>query len=407
MNDIQMLDGIRTGFDNPSIEANGVRLQDKDIPVIPTSPRTVRHNNFGNFIRDNAKRITGNGSSDLIEVIRNATNKSEVKKQNGKMSHHEDKSIFENFLGVRNILSENVKEIPVTISSDATEETPHNVLKEIANGNIIEKKAEAIVEARAETKAVTDEKAEAGVEAKAGAETKPKITTETVTKAKAETKTEEIAKDKKNETRERIVVVQKIQYSESAKINNIDRLIATLDIYKKKYPSIKIPEGYKDAKHDRLMIYVESAKMQINQRKKLIKYKLFLGGFFFLIEVCMIYGFGIDPEGFTIKQLKNMDQYELILNELQDVEIEREIEKWSPLTRIMWSVGQQLVVFMVAMLISKLFKISTPTQIQEMLMGFFNGKSAEDLDVEDGEEESLITKLYGIFKAFTSVKSKT
>lgn len=395
MNDIQMLDGIRTGFDNPSIEANGVRLQDKDIPVIPTSPRTVRHNNFGNFIRDNAKRITGNGSSDLIEVIRNATNKSEARKQNGKISHHEDKSIFENFLGMRNILSENVKEIPVTISSDATEETPHDVLKEIANGNIVEKKTDEKVEANVKK----DIKAEIGEKT----ETKQKTTTEVVAKTKAE----EIAKDKKNETRERIVVVQKIQYSESAKINNIDRLIATLDIYKKKYPSIKIPEGYKDAKHDRLMIYVESAKMQINQRKKLIKYKLFLGGFFFFIEVCMIYGFGIDPEGFTIKQLKNMDQYELILNELQDVEIEREIEKWSPLTRIMWSVGQQLLVFMVAMLISKLFKISTPTQIQEMLMGFFNGKSSEDLDVEDGEEESLITKLYGIFKAFTSVKSKT
>lgn len=395
MNDIQMLDGIRTGFDNPSIEANGVRLQDKDIPVIPTSPRTVRHNNFGNFIRDNAKRITGNGSSDLIEVIRNATNKSEARKQNGKISHHEDKSIFENFLGMRNILSENVKEIPVTISSDATEETPHDVLKEIANGNIVEKKTDEKVEANVKK----DIKAEIGEKT----ETKQKITTEVVAKTNAE----EIAKDKKNETRERIVVVQKIQYSESAKINNIDRLIATLDIYKKKYPSIKIPEGYKDAKHDRLMIYVESAKMQINQRKKLIKYKLFLGGFFFFIEVCMIYGFGIDPEGFTIKQLKNMDQYELILNELQDVEIEREIEKWSPLTRIMWSVGQQLLVFMVAMLISKLFKISTPTQIQEMLMGFFNGKSSEDLDVEDGEEESLITKLYGIFKAFTSVKSKT
>src|SRR5688572_26644648 len=55
-------------FIEPNIQINGISVEDEIIPVIPTSPRLLRKNNFGTFIRSTQKTF-GNPSDNLNDAI--------------------------------------------------------------------------------------------------------------------------------------------------------------------------------------------------------------------------------------------------------------------------------------------------------------------------------------------------
>lgn len=325
-------------FSNPIIEINGNTVRDEIIPVIPTSPRILKKNNFGTFIR-NVDKVIGNPSDNLNDAIQDVSGR-----RNRPKEDTSTQNILLNFLDPKNSLHQREVEISNSFSESYISPPQKESLKESKEEN------------------------------------------------------------KLNEEITKTVFVRKIDYSENDKVNNTDKLIATLDIYKKKYKTIKLPKYDSETSHDKLLIYVDCAKSQINQRKKICKYKLMLGGLFLGIELFMYYIINIDPENFTLNQLKNMDQYELIFYELHEIGIERVIEQWSPMLRILWIMGMHILIFFGAKMLSKIFGGNT-SEMQTLISGFLNGKTVEDMDVDDGEEETLISKVYNIFKAFMGNRS--
>jgi hypothetical protein len=313
-------------FMEPTVQINGNNIENEVIPLIPTSPRVLKKNNFGTFIRNN--KIFGNPSDNLKDAIQDVSEKKVKSKDN---------ELIQNTL-FKLLDTSKKDELLETVTVKTTEKIPTK-LNELEN------------------------------------------TTDTKT-----------------------ILVRRIDYSEEEKINNTDKLIATLDVIKKKYKTIKLPKYDSETAYDKLLIYVECAKTQIKQRKKISKYKLLLGGLFLGIELFMTYILNMDPENFTLNQLKNMDQYEVIFNELQDIGIDRAVEEWSPLFRILWIMGIHILVFFGAKLLAKIFG-GDIGELQKLISGFLNGKTIEDMDVDDGEEESMISKIYGIIKAFTSMRN--
>lgn len=376
---------LRSDITEPKIMIDNFTLDDSDVPIIPTSPRTLRRNNFSKFIESNSARLSGNPSSDLLDAINMASKKlhSTPQLSEEKMDNEEYK-IFENFLNVNHEVKRESEETKVKKNNRSRSNSPRKD-RVVVNDSY---KPQSMI--KLSDQSPTQDTIKSPNDATKLSDQLP--TQDTVNS----TPLLNALNDKVH-----IVVVRKIEYTENEKVNNISRMVATLDLYKKKYKSIKLPTYSENTPHDTLLIYVNSAKSQVTQRKKLTKYKIMLVIFFFCIELAMIYIFNINPDKFTLNQLKNMDQYELILNELQEMDIERTVEEWSPFMRILWGIGMHLFIFMIAKIISKFCSVST-SELQKVISGFINGKSMSDLDVDDGEEESLINRIYGLFSAFTS-----
>jgi hypothetical protein len=209
--------------------------------------------------------------------------------------------------------------------------------------------------------------------------------------------------DVKQKINYKYIFVRRIELTEEQKTVNVGRIFKTLEIYSKKYKSIQIPKYDKDTDYDRLLLITDYTRQQIEHRKKIGKYKLLLGVFFMLIELFIIYILEFKDIKFVESQLEKMDQYELILNEWSnDREVEEVMKKVSTFTSIFKTMGQNFGVFFVAKIIGKLFNRDT-TEIEKMISSFIQGKSIEDLNVEAGEEETMISSVYNIGKTLLSM----
>lgn len=209
--------------------------------------------------------------------------------------------------------------------------------------------------------------------------------------------------DIKEKTNYKYIFVKRIQLTEEQKTVNLDRIHKTLEIYSKKYKSIQIPKYDKDTDYDRLLLITDYVKQQVDHRKKIGMYKLLLGVFFMGIELFIIYVIEFKDINFVESQLKKMDQYELILNEWSnDKEVEQMMEKVSSFTSIFKIMGKNFGLFFISKIIGKVFNRDT-IEIEKMISTFIQGKSIEDLNVEDGEEETMLSSIYSVGKNLLSM----
>lgn len=362
----------------PDITINGKSFNTDNLDKIPSSPRKLRRG-FTENIKNNPINEDILNSNDLFESIKRVENQKKKKQKEEEDSKFNrlneiDRQIDE----ITNELNSN-DNIKLTVNESELENENNNLIKKfsIKELNIILKNI--IIE-------------------------RDGIHSDLLLSIRDSRKTQyERRVDIKQKINYKYIFVKRIELTEEQKTVNLDRIFKTLELYSKKYKSIQIPKYDRETDYDRLLLITDYVKQQIDHRKKIGKYKLLLGAFFMGIELFIIYVLEFKDVKFVESQLQKMDQYELILNEWSnDKEVEQVMKRVSSFTSIFKVMGQNFGVFFVAKIIGKLFNRDT-TEIEKMISTFLQGKTIEDLNVEDGEEETMISSLYNIGKTLLSM----
>lgn len=352
-------------YEFPDITINGNKIEDDQINAIPLSPRSINRSAFVDHLRSNPIINPIEKIGSLFESIKNIEQR-ETRRSNV--------NIFKEIEELEDIKEEPIKEPEIKLDPEWSIEERNRVLlnnfsQEELYNMLSDKLFERNIKSNILVSIRNDKNRQYG----------------------------RISMKEDENVVTKYVFVRKVKLTEEQKIDNTDKILEQLKLYKKKYPSIEIPKYDKDTEYDRLLLILECVKRQTDRRKKLSKYKLILGAIFMGIELFFLFIIKVNPGNFVESQLKNMDQYELILNEIGDEEIEEIIENASPFWKIMKTMGLNMLIFVLSLGVSKMFGRDT-SEITRIVSGFINGKSMQDISVDEGEEESLINNIYNVVK---------
>jgi len=385
----------------PTITVDGKRIEEDEIKDIPLSPRSLKKNTFDDHIKSFSgievldKIFNDQNNTDLFGSIKNANRNykkkedefnifKEIDEYDERLREEVDKRVSEENdkqINEEEVNKSKSNEPQKSDCKDVSHESLSELIKSFSEDELYNILSNVSFEKRINSEILVSIRNDKNIQRGRTTDYDPTI-------------------------KYIYVYVKKVKLSNEQEVANKNKILKSLEIYSKKNKSLPLPKYDKDTEYDKLLLILYGARLEIQHRRKIGKYKVILSLVFMGIELFMLYNMKIDLGNFAETQLKNMDQYELIFNEFDDKGIEGTIEEMSPGIKLMWNIGTNIIIFIITFAISKFTGRTIDGDMQSKISGFFNGKSIQDMDINSGEEDDMIGSLYNLAKTGISMFMK-